>query len=802
MQILSAPDKSIIKCNTIYNGNQKIYINQQDQTIQFDNREQSQSYYVNTVTGQTNMLFDVNQLEGKSLNNFTIKNFRTNNIIVSSKVDGDFDLEETLDEMILNNKINVQNIQDLQNKYLDIKTQIQTNKQIQDEINQNYANNFQNIDAVIINHTQQIQQLFIDNNNFKSYISQTNLHLKNIDTKDVEQDKTLEAHWDKILEIIALLNHIDARYITKDDLSGLASEASVIGLGVTVGVIGIETTAATAAAATANASASSALSICAAHTTAIGQLSSDIAALNVKTVQLEAKEELLTGDVAVLKTDNETTKVEVLATKASLTKSIVAQEIINAGFVADLTNLQTMKADKDSTYTKDEVDYYFVKQDDTNTLLNNGILQLGSSKANNTDVYTKTEVDNKLVLKTDKTYVDTGFNLYGSQLTTLKTRADNIEILNTTQNSQIAALQTKDNQFVDVINTILSVNSTQSTDITGLKTRCTNIETLNTTQSNMLTSLSTDIATLRTSDTKQTADIAALQISDTKQTGDIAALQISDTNQNAVLQIHTANFQDLDDRCKAIEEVDVGQQTILDIHTGNFGAINQNFTDIWGRLDTIETTDLSNVIKRLDFLDVNVGDMMPTVDFNNKWRMNEAVPKISALETDNTTNKTNIANLTTRANEQDQTNLTFGSKIYTLQTNDTKQNNDIFNINNSITTINTNMTSLTTRVTNLENYVYNYQTRGEGWRRTGWEQTCYGTTNVITSGGGYAWINFALPFTQVCEYVATVKRTDANGSGCDVIYCDVELGRIRIQHDFASTANMIWFNWTVTGFWR
>ncbi|CAL6096786.1 Hypothetical_protein [Hexamita inflata] len=77
-----------------------------------------------------------------------------------------------------------------------------------------------------------------------------------------------------------------------------------------------------------------------------------------------------------------------------------------------------------------------------------------------------------------------------------------------------------------------------------------------------------------------------------------------------------------------------------------------------------------------------------------------------------------------------------------------------------------------------------------------------GTTNVIKQGGGYAWINFALPFTQVCEYTATVQRTDANGSGCDVIYCDVELGRIRIQHDFASTANMVWFNWSVTGFWK
>ncbi|CAL6077612.1 golgin_subfamily B member 1-like [Hexamita inflata] len=546
-----------------------------------------------------------------------------------------------------------------------------------------------------------------------------------------------------------------------------------------------------------------------------------ISTLQSQVVKLEGENAMLTSDITEMKAEQTTIKVDAAKVATDLKKFEIGQGITDAGLQGQITKLQTEKADKETTYTKLEVDAYFVAQTDTNTNVSNNLLQLGSSKANNTDVYTITEIDNKLILKADKTYVDTGFNIYGNQLTTLKTRADNIEILNSTQTSQITALQTKDNQFTDVINTILSVNSTQSTDITGLKTRCTNIETLNTSQSNAITSLSTDnannksniaslqtdnatnksnIATLQTDNTANKNSITVLLTDNTKQNQDILNLQTNDTNQNQVLQIHTANFLDLGDRCKAIEDVDATQQIILDIHTGNFGTINQNFTDIWGRLDTIEAVDFSNVTKRLDYLDQNVGDMMPTVDFNNKWRVNEAVPKIAALETDNTNNKTNLTSLTTRANEQDQTNLTFGGKITTLQTDNTKNKQDIFNVNTNITNINTTLTSYNTRITNLESFLFNFQTRGPGWYKIGDIVTCYGNAQI--GGGGQIYANFAVAMVDVFDYIATVRRGANSGGGCDVLYVEAELTRLKITHDFATNAYVDWINWHATGRWK
>ncbi|CAL5998675.1 Hypothetical_protein [Hexamita inflata] len=140
--------------------------------------------------------------------------------------------------------------------------------------------------------------------------------------------------------------------------------------------------------------------------------------------------------------------------------------------------------------------------------------------------------------------------------------------------------------------------------------------------------------------------------------------------------------------------------------------------------------------------------MMPTVDFNNKWRMNEAVPKIAALETDNTTNKNNITSLTTRANEQDQTNLTFGGKIMTLQTDNTKNKQDIFNVNNSIATINSTLTSYGTRITNLESSLYNFQSRGPGWYKQGDFVTCYGTQQI----SGQPTVTYAVEMVEVFNY--------------------------------------------------
>ncbi|CAL6103559.1 Hypothetical_protein [Hexamita inflata] len=372
MAALSQDNNLIIKAKKIKYGGQSIDITN-DNHIQFNDVLNENSVFINTKNNQSNIQIDINQLEGKTLNNFTIKNLRSNNIIISSQIDGDFDLEETIDELIEAHKLN-------QQKIIEIQNQIEANKAAQDQINNIFGNDIQNINSTIVNHTQQIQQLFIDNNNFKAFQTLTETRLLQIETKNIEQDTTLDAHWSKILEIIALLNEIDASYITKSDLNGLASEASVIGLGITIGAIGIEATAATAAAATANATAGSALSMSTASGAIISQLVTEVSLLSTK-------EALLEGDVQLIKADNITTKTDLTATKASLNSFIISQGVIDAEMQAQITTLQTMKADKA------DLDDYVLKQNDTNSQISTNLLTLSSTKANITDIYTKSEID-------------------------------------------------------------------------------------------------------------------------------------------------------------------------------------------------------------------------------------------------------------------------------------------------------------------------------------------------------------------------------------------------------------------------
>ncbi|CAL6110581.1 Conserved_hypothetical protein [Hexamita inflata] len=379
--VISQNNNLILQAKKIKYAGQSIDITNDNQ-IEFRDNTNQNKVFINTKNNQSNIQIDINQLEGKSLNNFTIKNLRSNNIIISSQIDGDFDLEKTIDELIEAHKLN-------QQKIIEIQTQIEANKIAQDQINSIFGTDIQNINSTVLNHTQQIQQLFIDNNNFKAFQTITQTRLQTIESKNIEQDNTLDAHWSKILEIIALLNEIDASYITKSDLNGLASESSVIGLGITIGAIGIEATAAAAAAASAVSTAGSALTMSTANGTAIAQLVTEVSSLTSTTTQLQVKEELLEGDVTVLKTDNTTTKTEVYATKTALNTFIKLQGVIDAEMQGQITTLQTMKANKA------DLDDYVLKQNDTNTQINTNLLQLGSTKADISDTYTKSEIDSQ-----------------------------------------------------------------------------------------------------------------------------------------------------------------------------------------------------------------------------------------------------------------------------------------------------------------------------------------------------------------------------------------------------------------------
>ncbi|CAL5979703.1 golgin_subfamily B member 1-like [Hexamita inflata] len=783
LTILNDPNKGVVKCNQIVNGLQKINFN--DSQIEFDNYAVEDTYYINTQNGKTNMLFDLNQLEGKTIQDFTITNLQSNSIEVAKKLTiNSMDIYLNMNELLRSSQYFKNSIENI-NINLIMKTQQINNliefKNNQDIANQEFTTKYTQQANELENHLTRIQNLEL----FEANQTLMNTELQNyyqtilnkVDNKFIEYDSNfvlqddinkkltdlVKEHQERLDVIGPCVHKINNDYVTHSEITGFASDSAVTGLSVSVGILQTQCIAMDVGIAAAQASATAAAATSTANSGLISTLQSQV-------VKLEGDSVMLTSDMASVKAEQTTIKVDAAQVATNLKKFEVGQGITDAGLQGQITDLQTGKADKETTYTKLEVDAYFVAQTDTNTQLNTGILQLGSSKAdqittysksdvdsklslkaNAADVYTKTQMDTSLALKSDKTYVDTGFNLYGGQLSTLKTRADNVDIMNTTQNTNITNLQ----------NSTTTLNNGMNTAFSRLQV----IDNLNTQQSNSIVSLTND-------NTTNKADISALKID-------------------------TANLKT---RCTDIETLNTTQDTILGIHTGNFAQINDNFADAWSRLDKLEAVDLEGVTRRLDLLDVNVGDMMPMVDFNNKWRMNEAVPKIAALETDNTSNKNNITSLTTRANEQDQTNLTFGGKITTLQTDNTKNKQDIFNVNGHITNINNNIITIGTRVSNLETYVYNLYSSGPGWYKQGDFVTCYGTIGI--SGGGQPTVTYAIVMLEVFHYSVTVKRGANSGGGCDVLYAEPDLKTMKITHDYATNAYISNCNWSVKGRWR
>ncbi|CAL6016645.1 golgin_subfamily B member 1-like [Hexamita inflata] len=755
------------------------------------------------------MLFDINQLEGMKLKDFTITNLNSDVVEVQNKLTiNSMDIYMNMNELIRQSqafKINIENInmnlimkaQQINNLQEFQQNQLNVNKEFTDKFtqqaNQNliFMNEFEDHLTRIQNFELfQASQLLMNTelqNSYQNLLNKTIVYDNNFIIQDDLNNKIsdkVKEHQERLDVIGPCVHKINDDYVTHSEITGFASEGSIIGLSASIAVLQTQCIAMDVGIAAAQSTATAVAATGAANSGLISTLQSQV-------VKLEGDSAMLTSDMATVKSEQTTIKVDAAQVASDLKKFKLAQGFADASLQGQITDLQVEKADKETTYTKLEVDAYFVAQTDTNNQLNGGILQLGSSKADQITTYSISDVDSKLALKanvvdvntslglkSDKTYVDTGFNLYGSQLTTLKTRADNVDILNTTQNTNITNLQ----------NSTTTLNNGMTTAFSRLQV----IDNLNTQQSNSIVSLTNDNTTNKT-------DISTLKTNDTKQNTDISTLQTRCTNIETLNTTQTNDIVALKTRCTDIETLNTTQDSIIEIHTGNFGQINDNFTDVWGRLDKIETTDLDGVTRRLDLIDVNVGDMMPIVHY-----LSEQNPltqqKIAALETDNTTNKTNIANLTTRANEQDQTNLTFGGKITTLQTNDTKQNNDIYNINNNVITIGNSVQAINTRVTNLETFVYNLYSRGTGWYKEGDFVTCYGTISI--GGGGQPTVYYAVTMVEVFHYSVTVKRGSNSGGGCDVLYAEPGLSSMLITHDYASNAYISWGNWFVKGRWR
>ncbi|CAL6049567.1 Conserved_hypothetical protein [Hexamita inflata] len=736
MAALSQDNNLIIKAKKIKYGGQSIDITN-DNHIQFNDVLNENSVFINTKNNQSNIQIDINQLEGKTLNNFTIKNLRSNNIIISSQIDGDFNLEETIDELIEAHKLN-------QQKIIEIQTQIEANKAAQDQINNIFGNDIQNINSSIVNHTQQIQQLFIDNNNFKAFQTLTETRLLQIETKNIEQDTSLDAHWSKILEIIALLNEIDASYITKSDLNGLASEASVIGLGITIGAIGIEATAATAAA-TANTTAGSALSMSTANGAVISQLVTEVSLLSTK-------EALLEGDVSLIKADNITTKTDLTATKASLNSFIISQGVIDAEMQAQITTLQTTKADKA------DLDDYVLKQNDTNSQISTNLLTLSSTKANVLDVYTKTEID--LQQQTQDNLISTKANI--SDVFT-KT-----EIISKYYNKidQDIMFQLKSDSDIVLGNMMSLINNLDQTKV-NISDVYTNkqIDTIISTKANI-----TDIYTISDIDTKY--EVQNNLISTKANISDVYTKTDIDLQQ----KVQNDNISLLQSK-NSIQDNDIANMKI---------DVTNNNTNVQNCM--IKVTENTNDIKVIKS-DVTVMKQ----DIVNLKNSSNNIPFLEGR-------------LITLENSQiDQNIIINGTKNYLEQTlipDQTTQNNNISTLQNQMSSVISVNTNQSNRLSTIENSISSDQSMNN------YSFTMYGGLTFkfgkIDVGGALSQksITFSIPFKYAVNAAfVSCWGNNNSGGGADVGYIVADVNGATITADYANSGGnkTNTYSWMVIG---
>lgn len=76
----------------------------------------------------------------------------------------------------------------------------------------------------------------------------------------------------------------------------------------------------------------------------------------------------------------------------------------------------------------------------------------------------------------------------------LENRATDIETLNITQNGRLDSIESKNTEQDDRLDDIDTINTNQNTEITNLKTRTTNIESVNNTQNNRLTAIENELS--------------------------------------------------------------------------------------------------------------------------------------------------------------------------------------------------------------------------------------------------------------------------------------------------------------------
>ncbi|CAL6100978.1 Conserved_hypothetical protein [Hexamita inflata] len=715
------------------------------------------------------MLFDINQLEGMKLKDFTITNLYSDVVEVQNKLTiNSMDIYMNMNELIRQSqafKISIENInmnlivkaQQITNLQEFQQNQLNVNKEFTDKFtqqaNQNliFMNEFEDhLTRIQNSELFQASQLLMNTelqNNYQILLNKTIVYDNNFIIQDDLNNKIsdkVKEHQERLDVIGPCVHKINDDYVTHSEITGFASEGSIIGLSASIAVLQTQCIAMDVGIAAAQATATAAAATGTANSGLISTLQSQV-------VKLEGDSAMLTSDMATVKSEQTTIKVDAAQVATDLKKFKVMQGLADGSLQGQITDLQVEKADKETTYTKLEVDAYFVAQTDTNNQLNGGILQLGSSKADQITTYSISDVDSKLALKAN--VVD----VY-SKTQTISNYYDKIDC--------DTMFQLKSDSDIALNNMMSLINNLDETkvNVSDVYTN-TQIDTKLQTQTDLINNKAniTDIYNKSQIDIQQQA-------------------------QDTIIG-NKANVVDVYTKTQIDSQQKVQNDAITSIQTK----------------DSVQDNDIANM--KIDVA-------------NNNTNVQNCMIKVTQHTNDITTMKSDIVTLTNNSNNipglsnrlsavenqyWDQNAIVIGTKNYLEQTlipDQSTQNTNIQTLQNQMTSVIGVNNDQATRISTIENSISSDQAMNN------YSFTMYGGLTFkfgkVDIGGALSQkgIYFGKPFKYAVNAAfVSCWGNNNSGGGADVGYIVADLVGVTITADYANSGGnkTNTYSWLVIG---
>ncbi|CAL6081044.1 Hypothetical_protein [Hexamita inflata] len=832
---ISNPNANIIKCNSIVNGLQTINFNAASNQIEFDNYSDKSLFYVNTISGQTNMVFDINQLENQTIKNLQVNNLKTDNIEVG--------IQLTVDKVDIGYSIQdiYRNLAEKTQQIADVKTYI-ANQQI---YNQEFIDKFQqqaNQNLLFINeieeHLVRIQnlELFEANQtltnkdiqnkylNLQEQINNINLDFSQLNSfmnNQIIFNQAIRTTTETLTDNVEL---IMKDYVVHDELKDFATSSQITTIQATVALLGVDLAATTAIA---------------------GKAAVDIVEMKVKIDEQNLKLDGMLVTIGGVEAQSATVAAELQEVKAQqiLDESSMLQNsediTLLKGTAADLTakeeatDAKATTAQTTATDALGKLKTFITSQAAVDAALTATITGLSQTKADQKDTYSKGEMDAQQQLQDG--------------------RLDILEASNQTTG------EVYKQRFDDIDENITGITNRLTTDENNIQFCTNNIQSLQTNQQTMILSINE----IKQNDITITGDIQQIKLLDTTQNSRLTALENADVN--------------IQSRCQAIETVNANQDVTISTLSGGVNGqitrvtaletLTNSWTPImncWGQPQdgwfqiqndpTLHWDKITGFVQKTSIIinpkvDIYFGannDYEPVPDriilqsqktiinpdrlllhlYNstlNKFEdksivqllsTSDLTPRVVALESNvgvlqsrctqieelNQNQQNNIASLQEFQASQIQTNLTntnsinsLTNSVNSLQTDNTTnktniktlqtQMTDVINVN---TTQSTSITNLQTQINN-QILIENYYADNHSMTFCGIITFKWGTINVGSNLGQKS-VTFANAF-KMCAYAAftTVISNSNGGSGADAGYAVADINGVTVTADYANS---------------